>query len=38
MKIQVVKQGNSKIKAAIASCPFFVDNPDGADLRKPAKQ
>lgn len=34
MKIQIVKKG-SKVKP-IAACPFFIDNPDGVDVRKPA--
>lgn len=33
MKIQIVKKGSNKVKA-IASCPFFVDPPDGVDSGK----
>lgn len=29
MKIQIVKKGNSKVKA-MGSCPFFVDIPPEA--------
>ena len=37
MKIQIIKKAAVQTKG-FSTCPYLVDPPDGADLKKPGKQ